>query len=497
MVPSLMQLLVRRFAEPTTALAWLYALAAVPITSYVVASVSVAWKQLAGAVGAPSRGGQVEVNHTDEAVPLGLRQLLETAARHVLVFLGLVSAATVLPLALLAYKVPPIEVTLHRLSPLVTVCGLPALVVGLLFWRRIADRRFAGLQTVGIGVGVLGALVMLAAVALAWPEPAMLLPTALATAVAMIVVALWFEIPIAHLPAGAALAAAWLIAFYLVRGDITWTQSDAALMQRTLVSALSGHALVPLAGLFAVLAWYLTRLKRRDDALQIAFVAAATAVVSLALVVWFGFGRVGDPQDATWTLAIYALAALAAAVLLDRADAAQAGSALLLAALAQAIVYRYRHQWQLEQPLVVALLAHASFIAAVCAVLRWFSTRGAGAGYDERSFAKPFVALAWSALVTSLAAAAGIALTVHTTTAVALAVNSAWLAAVWLTLALLGGWRALVMASQVSAVFAVLCGVTAAVETRSWYAAAPHPWLDPWFLEAQGIALAVYCLVVA
>jgi hypothetical protein len=420
----------------------------------------------------------------------------EAAARHALVFLGLVSAATMLPLALLVYKVPPIEVTLHRLSPLVTICGLPALAVGLLFWRRMADRRLAGLQTVGIGVGVLGALVMGVAVVLAWPEPAMLLPTALATAAAMIVVALWFEIPVAQLPAGAALAAAWLIGFYLLRGDIAWTLGDSALMQRTLVSALSGHVLVPLAGIFAGIAWCFTRFTRRDDALQVALVAAATAALSLALVLWFGFGRAGDPQNATWTLAIYALAALAAAVVLNRADAAQAGSALLLGALAQAIVYRYRAEWQLEQPLVVALLAHASLMAAAGGALRWFSVRRANAADGRRSFEKPFVALAWSALVTSLAAPAGIVITAHATTAGSLAASSAWLAAVWLCLAFLVGWRLLVTASQLAAVFAVLCGVTAGVESRAWYGAVPRPWLDPWFLEAQGIALAVYCLVV-
>ena len=67
---------------------------------------------------------------------------------------------------------------------------------------------------------------------------------------------------------------------------------------------------------------------------------------------------------------------------------------------------------------------------------------------------------------------------------------------VWLLLAATRESPDYFHAAQVAAVFAILCGVTAAVKTHAWYTASPHPWLDPWFLEAQGIALAAYCLAV-
>ena len=134
MIPSLMQLLVRRFAEPAAPLHWLYLLAAVPIAVYLVST-------------------SLAARRCNSDVASGLD---ETHAQRLLAFLGIVSFATFLPLALLGYKVPPLYGTLHRLSPLVVMCGLPAMLVGLLFRRRLADKRLSGLQTAGIAVGVLG-----------------------------------------------------------------------------------------------------------------------------------------------------------------------------------------------------------------------------------------------------------------------------------------------------------------------------------------------------
>ncbi len=463
MIPCLMQLLVRRFAGPATPLGWLYALAGAPVASYLGTAMLAVRRRWEGT-------------------------LDELEANRVLVLLGVASVATVMPLALLLYNVPPLRTTLHWLSPIVAVCGLPALLVGLLFWRRMPDRRLSGLQTAGIGVGVLGALVMAAAVALAWPDPATLLPAALLTAGVMLVVAVWFGIPAAHVAAGLALAAGWLIAFYLVRGDIGWTLGDSTRIKGALLSATSGHALVPAVGIFAVAAWWLRRINRRDDSFMYAVVTAATAAVSLALVVWFGFARPGDPANVTWTLAIYALAALVAAVVLDRSDVARVGSALLFAALVQGIVYRCGATWRLEQPWIVALLAHATLAAVVGGAMR-FSPLSRRDNVVQ--------AAVWSAHVTSIVAAAWIVATMHTVSPNSLTVNLAWLAVVWMLLATLARSTVLFTASQIAVVLAIFCGVVALLQTRAWYVEARHPWLDPWFLEALGVALAGYCLVLA
>ncbi len=160
MIPSLTQLIVRRFAEPGMPLAGLYALAGVPITSYLATSVFVTRKSIVGPSSRDEResgehgAGSMERracsnNFTPRSVlpapssdvPLGSRHLQE---HSLLVFLGLVSAATLLPLALLAYRSPPLEVVLQRLSPLVAVSGLPALLVGLMFWRQAKCFKWLG-----------------------------------------------------------------------------------------------------------------------------------------------------------------------------------------------------------------------------------------------------------------------------------------------------------------------------------------------------------------
>jgi hypothetical protein len=69
-----------------------------------------------------------------------------------------------------------------------------------------------------------------------------------------------------------------------------------------------------------------------------------------------------------------------------------------------------------------------------------------------------------------------------------------WLAVVWLALA----WRevvpALFAASQAALAGAVLFAVAALLQRQGWYASAPRPWLDPWSLQVQALALGGLCL---
>ncbi len=467
MVPSLAQLLVRRWAEPTATLTLLYALAGVPIgcfvatTSFVTASLNMGRRALEPVFG-------------------------ESNAYRLFTFLGVVSAATFFPLALLAWKVPPVEETIHRLSPLVVWCGVPALLCGLLFWRRMTERKLSSVQTAGLAVGVLGAGIMAGAAVAAWPDPATLLPVAAMNFFALTAVAFWFGIPAAHLPAGLALVAMWLISIYVRRGDVGWTLASYEPLSGVLVSAMSGRMLVPLVAVFGVAAGMLRRSGRREDGLMYAIVAAVTAAASLALVVWFGFARAGDPENIVWTLGAYAIAALVAGVFLDRPAVVWVGPVLLLAALWQAIVYRWADALGLELPRVTVLVVHATLMVLGAAAIAW----------RRRGHANLRTALvAWAAISSSVAAALLVAAIPETSTGT-MAAYMAWLAAVWLALSLVTSWAGVFTASQIAAVLAIFAGVTAAVETRDWYTTAAHPWLDPWFLAGQGVALALFALVM-
>lgn len=473
MIPSLMQLLVRRFAEPTSGVSTLYLLAVVPVLTY-VASVAIV----------VARRWIAKFDDGDS--------MPELEANRTLMFLGIATAAAIMPLALLLHNVPPIRDTLHWLSPLAVLCGLPALATGLLFWQRIKDAAKSGLQTAGIAIGVLGALVMVAAIVLAWPDPATLLPCALATAAAMLAVAVWFNIPAAHLPAGVALAASGLVAFYVLSGKIAWTHDASATMRGLLLSATTGHVLVPFVAIFGGIAAWLLKRGHREPAKMYGIVAAAAAVIGLGLVFGYGFARTGDPEYATWTIGLYAIAAVIAALALDHVIIARVGSALLLAAIGQGVVYRFNPTWQLEQPWIAASLAHASIVILVSAILINISS--------TFRFARSFNAinsLAYSGLITSAAAAIWILATSGATSANTLFSYFTWLAVVWLLLSLLLESAPIFTASQVAITGAIVCGITAIIQTREWYAAARHPWLDPWFLAAQGIALSAHCLLLS
>lgn len=492
-VPCLMQLLVRRFAHEQTPLAETYVLAGVPVVSYLLAAGYVIYRrwQPASSCDNPAADG-------DERMAVAERDnaLTEVDANRTLLFLGLVSAATIMPLALLLHHIPPLMTALHWLAPLATACGLPALLTGLLFWRRLTDLEHSTLQTSGVGVGVLGALIMVGAVVVAWPDPATLAPTALVTAAVMIAVAILFGIPAAHIPAGIALSAAWLTIFYVLRGRVDWVVDDAATVRTLFLSATSGHALVPVVAVCGVVAVVLSRIRRRDAARMYGIVAAFAMVVSLALVVAFGFARIGDPQNATWTLAIYTVAALLAALVLQRQDAAYAASSLLLATLAQAIVYRFNPTWHLVQPLGIVLLLHAFFVVSLCAILQFVRTKQLDESpYDGALRVEVLRALSLTTHVTAFAAAAWMMATCAVTPVLVLSIRLAVLGLVWLMLAVLNESAVFFTASQLGLVLAIFCGVTAVVEKREWYAMSPRPWLDPWFIEVQGIALAFYCLL--
>jgi hypothetical protein len=511
LLPSLLQLVIRRFVGPGMPLAVLYGFAAAPVATYLGATLRVVWRRWTESSRFTPSLAATHAGHTAGG-SLSAPMLAEDEASRVLVFFGLASAAAVVPLTLLLFNVPPANVTLHWLAPLLTVVALPALLVGLLFARNRGCSRGAAhappalhagdeltlrsgapypsvaLQTAGIAVGVAGAMLMVVAVMFAWPDPATLLPTAVVSALLLWGVAIWFQIPAAHLSAGLALAAAWPICFYLLRGDVGWTIGPATRMEHVLLSVTTGQVLVPLLMLFACIALWLRRLNRADAAFMYGILAAITLAVSLMLVMWYGFARVGDPQNVTWTLALYALTALVAAILLNRSEAAFVGAVLLLAALVQAIVYRYGLRATPVQPAntwITALLTHATSLAIVAMAAGWRSRRPAA-----------IQSLLVSAQVTALAAAALAVLNAANSTAAPLSVNFGWLAGVWMLLATITGSASLFTASQIALLVAIFCGVTAAVETRAWYVESRRPWLDPWFLQAQGIALAGYCLFV-
>jgi hypothetical protein len=465
LIPSLVQLIVRRWAGPALADARQLLLAALPVSAYVMCvaiPIGRYWKEAASS------------------------SLSEQAAQRVFTLIGVLSAAACVPLALLGSKLPPITDAIHRLSPVLVWCGLPAVLVGLLFWRRMAARHLVGIQTMGLAIGVLGTAIIVGALVAAWPEPARLLPVAVMVAVMFTWIALAFEIAEAHLPAGLAAAAAWVIGFHLLRGTIDWMLADYQPFHRAVFSLASGNLLIPMVGVFAAIAWLYHRAKRAPDSRVMVGVAAVTSIASLGLVLRFGFGQIGDPGSAFWTLSAYMAVALAVALLADRYWIAGLAWILALAAIAQGVVYRYGAAAELQLPWVATLLSHATLALAVWSIARWrFASR------------RRFLRAAQQAAGISIAGAAALLLVslVANASALTAAIYLGWLALLVTALAIVQSSAPLFIVSQVVTLSSIFAAVVTGVEMRTWYTTAAKPWLDPWFLQAQGVALAAYCLV--
>ncbi|MEX2187117.1 MAG: hypothetical protein WD875_10000 [Pirellulales bacterium] len=457
MFPSLMQLLTRRYGHAGVPTSTLYALAAAPLVSYVAA-----------------------VGYSIRPI-LKRPSMNEQSANRQFILLGIVTFATMLPLGLLLFKTEALVPTLQRIAPLATLAGLPALAMGMLFWRRVTDRDLVREQTAGIGVGVLGAVVMVAALALAWPNPQTLLAASLVNAAAFLLVGVWFAVPQAHVVVGVCLMTATLVAYHVLCGNVAWNAGfDASLapsLAEAMLSASSGNLLAPLAAAYLAIAHLLRRGNRAADALWWGASAGVVAAVSLALVTAFGFARDGDPRNVTWTYAFFAAALATASFWIERRSIVWTASGLLLVALLQGVVFRYAEAWNIAAPWSAAFLAHASLSAGLYLLAR----RG--------------VAWIHAALTTSVVAAVLLLIPFWHATWLPLAGQLAWLSGVWLLLAVVAARPRLFAAFQMSLALSLFFGVTHVLAAREWYQSATLPWLDPWFLQTQGVALASYCLI--
>ncbi|HEX8199276.1 MAG TPA: hypothetical protein VF590_02230, partial [Isosphaeraceae bacterium] len=327
LAPSVAMFAIRRYVHPGAGSAALLSLGAVP------------WLAQGVAV-----GGVLFRERRVAEIP-------EALAHELLRLLGLTAFAAALALGLLLAQGGPIGPALHRLSPLVPLAAAPALVAGLWLWRKTTDPDRAGDRTAGTSIAALATLVLLAGVALAWPDPAGMLPVAMLNFAVLTAVALAFEVPAAHVLAGACLAVAYLLGVLVATGRLGWAGATPDEAARALASARGGTALVPLVLLYGGAAAEGLRRGRRLDAQALAVVTVLAAVLSLGLVTWHGFGRPGDPVGATWVYAVLAAAALAGAIRFGR-DPLMAGAGaattrtlgwtglgLILAALVQGLVF--------------------------------------------------------------------------------------------------------------------------------------------------------------
>ena len=396
------------------------------------------------------------------------------------VLLGILTFGATLGVALVIFQTGVAFHAAHQLASLLSLGTMPALMTGLLLWRRVKGRRLAGVRTVGTAIALAAASLMVGMIALAWPDAGSILPLATVDFVALTLVAVLFEFPVLHALAGGCLLLAYLVGFHIARHHIGWTSTPGEMFE-ALHSPSGGAALIPLFLLTGATSFILQSWRRSADARIYRLVSIVVAGISLALTAWGGLAQRGDPFGASWVYLFYAAIAVWVASRWRRADASWAAWMLFLASMAQFLAARQSDaiSW------ATGLLAYATMSTLVCLLAGRFNRDSLTA------LARP---ARW---LTVLASAAGtILLLANLAIASSGAIwpRVAWVAGLWIVMALTEGSAGLFALGQVGFAVATAIGIVSQLAGHAWFHQSPVAMLEPWTLQSIGVAVAVLCL---
>ena len=463
---SIGQLLVRHLAGPGAALPWLYFLGAFPLLCYLCVTVVML-----------RRADADQAVTDDETTPI-------------FITLGATTFAAALPCGLLLYKSGAVNEAMMRLAPLLTLFGVPLLACGLLLWRRINDAELKAERTAGASLALLGGLVAVAGLAVAWPNPFSVVLAALALFGIATTIARFFALPHAHTLAGACVALAYLVAFNALAGYAPWQAAPDFSLLAALNHIRSGQILAPLFFALIIAAeWQQRRTASADGKLPLPAAAAdsylltagAVAALSFALVTAYGLRLASDPHGVTFIYAFYAASAAWLAWRRKLAVLTWLASGLALMAFMQLLTAYL----DVASPWQAAMLTCAS-LAAGGALYAW------GQGPEARRiFTAPLYVVA---LACSVAAGAVFLQAWDWQSVPLVAFRLFWLAAIFLGLTWLRREAWLFTTFQVLLTCAVLVTVKVFLRQFAWYARLPHGTLHPWSLQIYGIALLLLSL---
>ncbi len=454
---SVGQLLIRHFASPHNSPTVLLLLGAFPILWYVAAA-----------------GWMLRRALVDKVID-------ESETIAIFVTLGAITFATALPFGLLLYKTGPVGMTMMYLAPLVTLAGVPTLASGALLRQRVIDKKLVASRTAGTSIAIIGTLVVLSGMILAWPNPASIVPAALFNFAVFTAIALLLEIPMAHLVATGCLVLAYLVSFHVVAGHIYWQNLRVTSLLDVMIAVSSGQALAPLFIGFLGTSEWLAHKRRSADSRFYLIAACAVAALSILFVTVYGFGLPGDPHAVWLVYALYAVGAFWIARRRGVIEFAWLASAILLVALFQLLGPRLsvRVPWQ------AAVLLHAS-VCAIAAIV--FSRIDKAA---KETLIKP---LNQSALITSFFGVLLLLQAGYWETTALQSQRVLWLAAIWFVSLWLNRDRRLFTSFQIALTAGIVLAIKATLQQYDWYAYLPHAFLHPTALQIQGTALLLLSL---
>ncbi len=284
------------------------------------------------------------------------------------IFLGAATFALAVALGLLVYRSADRALAFEQLSAIVTLAALPLAAGGLVVMQGLPDdEEHAGLRTAGTTLAIVGMMLMLVGLGLAWPEPSRLILVGLLNVAALATLAFYYRLSAAHVGAIAAAAMVHFVAFHLLWGHLADVPRD--LLSRHLLglvtSAQTGTSLVGLFVLLGIATEVIARKAGREHAIWYAGGAAVVAIVSLLIVTLRGYADGhADALRATIVYGVYGIGSLAINVRWQRAIATYIGLALAVAASLWALWWWHDRELGPGWATVLAIESLAATVAA-------------------------------------------------------------------------------------------------------------------------------------
>jgi hypothetical protein len=405
------------------------------------------------------------------------KQIRAHAAEAIFLMLGILTFAVAMALGLVIFDAGRPWHAAHRLAPLLSLSLASPLAVGLLLWQRIKDSRLGRVRTAATAIAVAAALLMLGILALAWPDPASMLPLAVIDFLVLTAAAVIFEIPAAHALATPCIVLAYVLGFQLVRHHVGWITSPEALL-KVILEPGQGVALAPLVLILTAVSVLLIRWGRQIASTIYAWSAVVIGAASILLVSQKGFAPAGNPHG-QWIYLTYAVLCIGVSWWRRKPIAGWAGCALLFGAAAQFCIHL-----AIANPWPTAALAYATFSMIAAIPLRCDPSR-------EASLARP---ARWTGAIASVAAVALLLAQLSFATSGAAGLRLSWVATLWFVLAITEDSFELFNFSQVALAAAMALGVVGRLAARAWFRNSAQPMLEPITVQALSDALAALVL---
>ena len=405
----------------------------------------------------------------------------EGLANTIFVTLGASAFATLLSLGLLIFKVGQARDTMVHLAPLLTLGGGPITLTGLILWKRIQAKELAASRTAGTSIALIGAVLSLAGIALAFPNPASVVAASLTGFIIFTCLAIMFDQPRAHVFAAFCFALAFLVTGLVASGQVAWETSYRTSLVSDFYSIKSGVVLSQLFMLYLAASEVLNKRGHQSAGWHYMNASSIVGALCLVLVTRFGLGIAGDPHVVAPIFLVLALGAFYIARRRRQAWMCWISSGIVLLTLGQTLgpVLGVRFPWQ------AAFLAHAT-VASIAAIIL--------SRYGE-PLPGPLVSpLNKSALATSFFAVLAMNDAYRWEPTAMYAQRIFWLACVLLVLLWLNRSKLLFAAMQAALTCSIILAVKLGLQNFDWYAYQRNAWLHPWSLQTQGCVLLLLCL---